>query len=83
MNSIHTIENMPEVNKNYNLNSLYIFWIIMLYNIFTANYEYIKLFVSKIILFNHTSFILVIIITGMYVFLKNLAFEINIKISYN
>ena len=74
---------MPEVNKNYNLNSLYIFWIIMLYNIFTANYEYIKLFVSKIILFNHTSFILVIIITGMYVFLKNLAFEINIKISYN
>jgi hypothetical protein len=83
MNSIHIIEKMPEVNQNYNLNSLYIFWIIMLYNIFTTNYEYIKLFVSKIILFNHTSFILVIIITGMYVFLKNLAFEINIKISYN
>ena len=35
---------MPEVNKTYNLDSMYIFGIILLYTIFTSNYEYIKLF---------------------------------------
>jgi hypothetical protein len=73
---------MPEVNQNYNFNCLYIFGIILLYNIFTANYDYIKLFTTKIILFNYSSFIILINVIGLYFFLKNLVFEINCKISY-
>jgi len=73
---------MSEVNQIYNFNSLYIFGIILLYNIFTFNYEYIKLFISKIILCNYTSFIIFINIIGIYLFLKNVKFEINFKISY-
>lgn len=73
---------MPEVNKTYNLDSMYIFVIILLYTIFTSNYEYIKLFISKIILFNYSSLLIFINITGIYLFLKNISFEINLKISY-
>jgi hypothetical protein len=73
---------MPEVNKTYNLDSMYIFGIILLYTIFTSNYEYIKLFISKIILFNYSSLLIFINITGIYLFLKNMSFEINLKISY-
>jgi hypothetical protein len=73
---------MPDVIQSYNFNSLYIFWVILLYNIFTTNYEYINIFISKIMLFNYTSFILFINITGIYLFLKNVTFEINFKISY-
>jgi hypothetical protein len=73
---------MPEVNKTYNFDSMYIFGIILLYTIFTSNYEYIKLFISKITLFNYSSLIIFINITGIYLFLKNISFEINFKISY-
>ena len=73
---------MPEVNKTYNFNSMYIFIIILLYSIFTSNYEYIKLFISKIILFNYSSLLIFINIIGIYLFLKNVSFEINFKISY-
>ena len=73
---------MPEVNQNYNFNSLYIFGIIFIYKIFTSNYEYIKLFISKIILFNYSSLIIFINVIGIYLFLKNLSFEISFKISY-
>jgi hypothetical protein len=72
---------MPELNQLYNFNSLYIVWIILLYNIFTSSYyEYV---ISKIIMLNHTSLIVIFInITGIYLFLKNVTFEINVKISY-
>lgn len=74
---------MQEVNQNYNFNSLYIFWIILLYNIFTSNYEYIKLFITNILLLNYTTLIIIIInIIGIYLLLKNIKFEINLKISY-
>jgi len=73
---------MPEVNKTYNFDSMYIFGIILLYTIFTSNYEYIKLFITKITLFNYSSLIIFINITGIYLFLKNISFEINFKISY-
>ena len=73
---------MPEVNQTYNFNSIYIFGTIILYNIFTSNYEYITLFINKIILFNYSSLIILINITGLYLFLKNISFEINFKISY-
>jgi len=68
------------MNHTYNCNSL--FWIVILYNIFITNYEYIKLFINKIILFNYISLIIFINIIGIYLFLKNITFEINFKISY-
>ena len=73
---------MPQVDNTYNFDSMYIFGIILLYTLFTSNYEYIKLFISKIMLFNYSSLIIFINITGIYLFLKNISFEINFKISY-
>ena len=73
---------MPEVNKTYSFDSMYILGIILIYIIFTSNYEYIKLFISKIILYNYASLIIFINITGIYLLLKNISFEINLKISY-
>jgi hypothetical protein len=73
---------MPELNQTYNFNSLYICLIIILYNIFISNYEYIKLFIGKITLYNYTSLILIINIIGIYLFLKNVIFEVKFKISY-
>lgn len=74
---------MPEVNQIYNFNSLYIIGLIIIYNfnIFTY-YEYIKLFISNIILLNYPTLIIFINIIGFYLFLKNVSFEINLKISY-
>ena len=73
---------MPEVNKTYNFDSMYIFGILLLYSIFTSNFEYIKLFISKIMLLNYSSLFIFINITGIYLLLKNVSFEINFKISY-
>ena len=73
---------MPEVSQNYNFNSLYIVWIIILYNIFTTNYDYIKLCINKIMLFDHISIIIFVNVIGIYLFLKNITFEINFTISY-
>jgi hypothetical protein len=61
---------------------MYIFGIILIYTILTSNYDYIKLFINKIILFNYSSLLIFINITGIYLFLKNISFEINFKISY-
>ena len=71
---------MPEVNKTYNFDTMYIFGIILLYTIFTSNYEYIKLFIRKIILFNYSSLLIFINIIGIYLFLKNISFEINLHL---
>jgi hypothetical protein len=73
---------MPQVDNTYNFDSMYIFGIILLYTLFTSNYDYIKLFISKIMLFNYSSLIIFINVTGIYLFLKNISFEINFKISY-
>ena len=70
---------MPEFIQNYNFNTLYICMIILLYNIIQSNYEYINIVFNKIYLLNFTSFIIIINITGIYLFLKNLTFEVNIK----
>ena len=66
---------MPEVNNTFNFDTMYIFGIIILCAIFTSNYEYIKLC-------NYSSLVIFINITGIYLFLKNISFEINFKISY-
>ena len=72
---------MPDFIQNYNINSLYICLILLLYNIWKSNYEYINIILNKIYLLNYTSFIIIINIVGLYLFLKNLSLEINIKCS--
>jgi hypothetical protein len=70
---------MPEFIQNYNFNSLYICLLLFMYNIWKSNYEFINIIFSKLYLINYTSFIIVINIIGLYLFLKNLSFEVNIK----
>ena len=72
---------MPEFIRNYNINSLYVCLILLLYNIWKSNYGYINIILDKIYLLNYTSFIIVINIIGLYLFLKNLSFETNITFS--
>jgi len=71
---------MPEFE--YNFSSLYIFLGFISYNIINSNYEYIRFIIDRIILFNSVSFIFIINIIGIYLFLKNIRFEINFKINY-
>jgi len=70
---------MPEFIQNYNFNSLYICLLLFMYNIWKSNYEIINIILSKLYLLNYTSFMIVINIIGLYLFLKNLSFEVNIK----
>jgi hypothetical protein len=70
---------MAEFIQNYNFNSLYICLLLFMYNIWKSNYEIINIILSKLYLFNYTSFMIVINIIGLYLFLKNLSFEVNIK----
>ena len=72
---------MPDFIQNYNVNSLYICLLLLLYNICKSNYQYINIILNKIYLLNYTSFIIVINIIGLYLFLKNVSFEVNIKCS--
>ena len=70
---------MPEFIQNYNFNSLYVCLLLLGYNIWQNNYEYINIFLNKIYLLNYTSLFIVINIIGLYLFLKKITFEINIK----
>ena len=70
---------MPEFIKNYKFNSLYICLLLFMYNIWKSNYDYINIILSKLYLLNYTSFMILINIIGLYLFLKNLSFEVNIK----
>ncbi len=70
---------MPEFNQNYNFNSLYICLLLLIYNVWKSNYEYINTIFSKLYLLNYTSFIIIINVIGLYLFLHNLSFEVNIK----
>jgi hypothetical protein len=72
---------MPEFNQKYNWNSVYICVLILLYNICVSNYEYIQLFIQKIIVCDYISLFLFINIIGLYLFLKNITFEIHFHIS--
>jgi hypothetical protein len=71
---------MPEMN--YTINSLYISIIILLYNIFYTNYDKIlNLWNNFLFLlgYNYTILIIIINLIGLYLFLKKLSFEINIR----
>jgi hypothetical protein len=70
---------MPVFMQNYNFNSLYICLLLFTYNVWMSNYEYIKILFHKLYLLNGTSFIIAINIIGLYLFLKNLSFEVNIQ----
>jgi len=70
---------MPEFLQKYNFNSLYICLLLFMYNIWKSNYDYINIILHKIYLLNYLSFIIIINIVGLYFFLKNLSFEVNIK----
>jgi hypothetical protein len=70
---------MPEFIQNYNFNSLYICLLLLIYNVWKFNYDYINIILNKLYLLNYTSLIIVINIIGLYLFLKNLSFEVNIK----
>jgi hypothetical protein len=74
---------MPDFIQYYNINGLYIFILLLFYNICKSNYDYINILYSKIYLLNYTSsFIIIINIIGLYLFLKNISFEIKLKCSY-
>lgn len=70
---------MPEIN--YNFNSLCVCLLLIIYNIWKTNYEYINIIVNKLYLLNYTSFIIIINIYGLYLILTKISFEINIKYS--
>jgi hypothetical protein len=74
--------NMPELNQTYEFNSLYVCLLLFLYNLWNSNSEYITIFLSKIYSLNHTYlFIIIINAVGIYLFLKNVNFEIKIQCS--
>jgi hypothetical protein len=72
---------MPNFIQNYNINSFYICIILLLYNAYKSNFEYINIILYKLYLLNYTSIIIIINIIGLYLFLKNLTFEVNINFS--
>ena len=70
---------MPEFIQNYNFNILYISLLVIIYNIWKSNYEYVNIILSKLYLLNYASIMIVINIIGLYLFLKNVSFEVKIK----
>ena len=70
---------MPEFIQNYNFNILYVCLLLIMYNIWKSNYEYVNIILHKLYLFNYTSLMIVINIIGLYLFLKNLSFEVDVK----
>jgi hypothetical protein len=70
---------MPEFIQNYNFYSLYICLLLIMYNIWKSHYEHINIILSKLYLLNYAPLMIVINIIGLYLFLKNLSFEVNIK----
>jgi len=71
-------DNMPDFFQQYQFNSLSVCVLLLIYNIWKSNYEYFYLLWNKLILLDYTSLIIIINIIGIYLFLKNLTFEINI-----
>ena len=69
---------MPEFIQNYNFNMLYMSLLVIIYNIWKSNYEYVNIILSKLYLLNYVSLLILINIIGLYLFLKNVSFEVNI-----
>jgi hypothetical protein len=72
---------MPDFIQKYNINILYVSLILLSYNIWITNCYYIDIILNKLYLLNYTSFIIIINIIGLSLFLINLTLEINIQFS--
>ena len=79
---------MPEYIQKYKINSLSVCFLLFVYQICNSNmndYEYyynkLAMIINKIYLLDSTSFLIVINIIGLYLFLKNLSFTVNIQCS--
>ena len=70
---------MSEFVQNINVNSLYVCLLVVIYSIWNTNYYYINIVLEKLYLFNYMSLLVIINIIGLYLFLKHVSFEINIK----
>ena len=70
---------MREFVQHYHFNSFYVCLLLLIYNIWKSNHEFINLLLEKLLLLNSTSFLIMINIIGIYLFLRNVSFEINIK----
>ena len=81
-NKFYLIRNteMPEFTQTYNFNSLYICFVIIIYNIWKMNYDFIISIVNKLLAFNFNSFAIICNLIGLYLLLKKLHFEIIIKV---
>lgn len=74
---------MINYNKNFVLNGMYAFILIILYNIYNSNY--INRIINQIYILNYTSVFILINIIGLYLLLQHLSFEIKIicTLKYN
>ena len=77
---------MPVFNQKYHIQSLSVCFLLFLYQICISNHwEYysnqLARIIHKISLLDSTSCLIVINIIGLYLFLKNLSFTINIQCS--
>jgi hypothetical protein len=72
---------MPIFDQTYSLNSLYVFGVFLLYHVCYTNYYYINIILSKLYLLNIHSLVILLNIVGLYLFLKNVYFEVNFKFS--
>ncbi len=70
---------MPELIQIYNFNSLYICLLFLIYNLYKSNYAYINIIFSKIYLLDYNSFMIIINLLAIYLLLKKISFEVNIK----
>ena len=68
---------------HYNFNSLYICAFLLACHMCHSNFEYINVIVSQLYSFDQYSFIIAINLVGLYLFLKNIQFEVNLKCSYS
>ena len=73
---INIINNMFNFMQDYNLNIDILYVCIFL---LISKYEFIFIILNKLYLFNYTSFFIIINIIGLYIFIKNISFEINLK----
>lgn len=76
---------MPVFNQTYNLNSLYLCLLLILYDIWKTNNDYINMFLNKIYLLNYTSIFIIINVLGLILILRKLSFgiSVNCSITYN
>jgi hypothetical protein len=62
---------------NLNINILYVCIFLLM-----SKYELIFTILNKLYLFNNTSIFIIINIIGLYLFIKNISFEINLKLNF-